>query len=210
VPLDDVDSSDIDPAGRFAELLDRLAAAQTLMTQRHTAQDWMTGLEEAVLALAATTHDTAWQLLQLRGELGDIAEAAEGSTALLGLADAARCSPTASPAGQLYVAMTRARDVLWVGVLDPRCPVHELMRAVLGAEPAGGPDRFRHHGWTYEGIHFGLNCATCASTLHVCRKPYESAGRTYRFWALTCPTCLTSVAPDDLPPNTRKLLRTLG
>jgi hypothetical protein len=52
--------------------------------------------------------------------------------------------------------------------------------------------------------------ATCASTLHVCRKPYESAGRTYRFWALTCPTCLTCVAPDDLPPETQKLLRTLG
>ena len=47
----------------------------------------MTGLEDAVSGLAATTHDTAWQLLQLRGELGDIAEAAEGSTALLGLAD---------------------------------------------------------------------------------------------------------------------------
>jgi hypothetical protein len=130
---------------------------------------------------------------------------------------------------ELYVAMTRARDVLWVGVLDPAVSsaaapltadttsgaavegtVHELMRAVLGAEPAGGPDRFRHRGWIYEGTHVGLTCAACASTLHVCRKPYESAGRTYRFWALTCPTCLTSGAPDDLPPDTQKLLRMLG
>ena len=125
--------------------------------------------------------------------------------------------------------MTRARNVLWVGVLDPAVTsaaaplpadpapdgavegaVHELMRAVLGAEPTVGPARFRQSGWVYEGIHVGLNCPTCASALHVCRKPYESAGRTYRFWALTCPTCLTSVTPDDLPPDTQKLLRNLG
>ena len=130
---------------------------------------------------------------------------------------------------ELYVAMTRARDVLWVGVLDPAVTsaaaplatdptpddavegtVHELMRAVLGAEPTGGPARFRQSGWAYGGTRVGLNCATCASALHVCRKPYESAGRIYKFWALTCPTCLTSVTPDDLPPDTQKLLRNLG
>ncbi len=87
VPLDDVDSSDIDLAGRLAELLDRLAAAQALMAGRHTAPDWMAGLEDAVTGLAAATYDTSWQLLQLRTELGDIADAADGSTALLGLAD---------------------------------------------------------------------------------------------------------------------------
>ena len=47
----------------------------------------MAGLEDAVLGLAATTYDTAWQQVQLRGELGDIAEAAAGSDAPLGLAD---------------------------------------------------------------------------------------------------------------------------
>ena len=87
VPLDDVDSSDIDLAGRLAELVDRLDSAHVLMSGRHTAAGWMAGLEAAVGGLADTTYDTAWQLLQLRGELGDIAEAAEGSTALLGLAD---------------------------------------------------------------------------------------------------------------------------
>jgi exodeoxyribonuclease V gamma subunit len=87
VPLDDVDSSDIDLAGRLAELLDRLAAAQHLMAGRHTGPDWMAGLEDAVTGLAATTYDSSWQLLQLRSELGDIADAAEGSGALLGLAD---------------------------------------------------------------------------------------------------------------------------
>ena len=37
VPLDDVDSADIDLAGRLAELVDRLDAAQALMAGRHTA-----------------------------------------------------------------------------------------------------------------------------------------------------------------------------
>ncbi len=87
VPLDDIDSSDIDLAGRFAELVDRLAAAQSLMAERHSPEGWMSGLEAAVLGLATTTRDTAWQHIQLRGELADITEAATGSPAQLGLSD---------------------------------------------------------------------------------------------------------------------------
>ena len=87
VPLDDVDSADIDLAGRLSELVDRLDAAQILMSGQHTAVTWLTGLEDAVLGLAAPAPDSAWQQLQLRGELADIAAAAAASSALLGLAD---------------------------------------------------------------------------------------------------------------------------
>ena len=87
VPLDDVDSADIDLAGRLAELVDRLAAAQDLMSGRHTAGEWMSGLEAAVLGLAAAAPSSAWQEIQLHSELADVAEAAAGSGALLGLAD---------------------------------------------------------------------------------------------------------------------------
>lgn len=87
VPLDDVDSADIDLAGRLAELVDRLACAQGLMSGRHVAEEWMSGLESAVLALAAAAPDATWQEIQLHGELADVAEAAAGSAALLGLAD---------------------------------------------------------------------------------------------------------------------------
>jgi exodeoxyribonuclease V gamma subunit len=87
VPLDDVDSADIDLAGRLAELVDRLAAAQDLMQNRHTAENWMTGLENAVLSLATAAPDAAWQEIQLHSELADVAEAAAGSGAMLGLAD---------------------------------------------------------------------------------------------------------------------------
>jgi exodeoxyribonuclease V gamma subunit len=88
VPLDDVDSADIDLAGRLAELVDRLAAAQRLMSGRHTADAWMDGLERAVLGLAGSAADSTWQEIQLHGELSEIADAAAGSDALLGLADA--------------------------------------------------------------------------------------------------------------------------
>jgi exodeoxyribonuclease V gamma subunit len=87
VPVDDVDSADIDLAGRFAELVDRLEAVQTLMSGRHPATDWMSGLKVAVQSLAATTRDTTWQDLQLESELAEIAEASGDSSAPLGLAD---------------------------------------------------------------------------------------------------------------------------
>jgi exodeoxyribonuclease V gamma subunit len=87
VPVDDVDSADIDLVGRLAELVDRLHNLQRLFQQQHTAQEWMQGLKDAVLSLCATTEENAWQQLQLADELADIAEVAEGSTVEIGLAD---------------------------------------------------------------------------------------------------------------------------
>ena len=144
VPLDDVDSSDIDLAGRFAELVDRLASAQHLMATRHTAQDWMTGLEDAVNGLAATTYDTAWQLLQLRGELGDIAEAAEGSTALLGLADV-RALLAASLAGRPTRASFRT-GTLTVCTLVPMRSVPHRVVCLLGLDDGVFPRQSSHDG----------------------------------------------------------------
>ncbi|MDX6254100.1 MAG: exodeoxyribonuclease gamma subunit [Frankiales bacterium] len=87
VPVDDVDSADIDLVGRLAELVDRLHTLQRLFQGRHTAKTWMQELKDAVLSLCATTEENAWQQLQLADELAGIAEAAEGSTVEIGLAD---------------------------------------------------------------------------------------------------------------------------
>jgi exodeoxyribonuclease V gamma subunit len=144
VPLDDVDSSDIDLAGRLAEMVDRLAAARQLMSTRHTATDWMTGLEDAVTALAATTYDTDWQLLQLRGELGDIAESAGGSTALLGLADV-----RALLAGNLAGRPTRASfrtGTLTVCTLVPMRSVPHRVVCLLGLDDGVFPRQGSHDG----------------------------------------------------------------
>ncbi len=144
VPLDDVDSSDIDLAGRLAELVDRLAAAQHLMSGRHTAQDWMTGLEDAVSGLAATTSDTAWQLLQLRGELGDVAEDAEGSTALLGLADV-RALLASSLAGRPTRASFRT-GTLTVCTLVPMRSVPHRVVCLLGLDDGVFPRQSSQDG----------------------------------------------------------------
>ncbi len=144
VPLDDVDSSDIDLAGRFAELVDRLAAAQALMAGRHTASDWLAGLEDAVSGLAATTYDTAWQLLQLRGELADIAEAADGSTALLGLADV-RALLADSLAGRPTRASFRT-GTLTVCTLVPMRSVPHRVVCLLGLDDGVFPRQSSHDG----------------------------------------------------------------
>ncbi len=71
VPLDDVDSSDIDLAGRFAELLDRLGTAHADMARPHGAPAWADLLEGHVLRLAESERDAAWQHLQLRDVLAE-------------------------------------------------------------------------------------------------------------------------------------------
>ncbi len=87
IGMDDVDSADIDLAGRLAELVDRLQEAQRLMSGRHPVAHWLTGLEAAVLGLGGTDRNTSWQVNQLRSELWDVAEAAAGNEALCSLAD---------------------------------------------------------------------------------------------------------------------------
>jgi len=144
VPLDDVDSSDIDLAGRLAELVDRLAASQQPMAGRHTAQDWMAGLEEAVTGLAATTYDTSWQLLQLRTVLADVADAAEGSTALLGLADV-RALLEDSLAGRPTRASFRT-GTLTVCTLVPMRSVPHRVVCLLGLDDGVFPRQSTRDG----------------------------------------------------------------
>lgn len=84
LPLDDVDSSDIDLAGRFAELLDRLADVVAALRGEHPVGHWIAVLTGALDLLADTDPADAWQLAQARREL---AEAGEGGTAAIRLAD---------------------------------------------------------------------------------------------------------------------------
>lgn len=84
LPLDDVDSSDIDLAGRLAELLDRLEDVLSALTGEHPVGHWVETLAGALDTLTATDPADAWQLGQARREL---AEAAEGGTSPVRLAD---------------------------------------------------------------------------------------------------------------------------
>jgi exodeoxyribonuclease V gamma subunit len=144
VPLDDVDSADIDLAGRLVELVDRLDAAQTFMSGSHSAIEWMSALEAAVLALAAATAATAWQEIQLRDELADIAEAAAASQSPLGLADV-----RALLDGTLSGRPTRASfrtGTLTVCTLVPMRSVPHRVICLLGLDDGAFPRQSTRDG----------------------------------------------------------------
>jgi exodeoxyribonuclease V gamma subunit len=72
LPLDDVSSSDIDRAGRLAELLDRLTTALDRLTARQPIDAWAAALADAAALLTATTQTDAWQTAELRHLLDDV------------------------------------------------------------------------------------------------------------------------------------------
>ncbi len=81
LPLDDVDSSEIDLAGRLAELVDRLAATVARLRQDQPLEAWVAALEAALADLAGVAPHEAWQLTQARAELAAVtASAAQTGT----------------------------------------------------------------------------------------------------------------------------------
>ena len=91
LPLDDVDSGDIDLAGRLAEFVDRVAAAVTALRGLRPVAEWAAALADAADSLTETSGAEAWQRAQLSRLLDDVvAEAtstSESSGALLGVVD---------------------------------------------------------------------------------------------------------------------------
>jgi exodeoxyribonuclease V gamma subunit len=71
LPLDDVDSSEIDLAGRLAEYVDRVADAVRRLTTRQTLEDWVDALLATLDDLIAVPPSASWQLTQARAELTD-------------------------------------------------------------------------------------------------------------------------------------------
>ncbi|MDT9689884.1 DEAD/DEAH box helicase [Streptomyces sp. P9(2023)] len=57
--------------------------------------------------------------------------------------------------------------------------------------------RFAEPGWSYDE-EVPSACPTCATRLHALRRPYESAGRVYRYVALVCPGCPAAYTLADL------------
>ncbi len=76
LPLDDVESNDVDLAGRLAELVDRLAGVLARLEGRQPLSGWLTALTDALDLLCATSEQDAWQQAQARRELADVADGA--------------------------------------------------------------------------------------------------------------------------------------
>ncbi|HLL08221.1 MAG TPA: exodeoxyribonuclease V subunit gamma [Nocardioidaceae bacterium] len=86
LPLDDVDSGDIDLAGRLAEVVDRLASVLDDLSGEHSLGHWLDTLAYALDALTEVNEADAWQLTQARRELGDVATVAGQRADLVSLA----------------------------------------------------------------------------------------------------------------------------
>jgi len=81
LPLDDMDSGDIDLAGRIAELVDRLGAAVEVLQGTRSIDAWATSLADMADSFTATTEQDAWQRVQLQRLLDDLVdEASTGGT----------------------------------------------------------------------------------------------------------------------------------
>jgi exodeoxyribonuclease V gamma subunit len=89
LPLDDVESNDVDLAGRVAELVDRLGAAVRALTADQPLADWVDALVDAVRDLTDVPAADDWQLNEARRQLTDALTSAgeRAGTVRLGLSD---------------------------------------------------------------------------------------------------------------------------
>jgi exodeoxyribonuclease V gamma subunit len=78
LPLDDVESGDIDLAGRLSEFIDRLRAALDALTGFRPVDAWAATLAEISDSLAATLPTDAWQRAQLKALLDELVDEATG------------------------------------------------------------------------------------------------------------------------------------
>jgi exodeoxyribonuclease V gamma subunit len=79
LPLDDVESSAIDLAGRFAEFVDRVESALDALSGAKTIGAWANALSDASFALTLTSERESWQRSQLLRLLADVVEEASAS-----------------------------------------------------------------------------------------------------------------------------------
>jgi exodeoxyribonuclease V gamma subunit len=130
LPLDDVDSADIDLAGRFAELVDRVHETVRLFGAARGVADWAEVLKEVTLGLGEA--EQPWQAMQLRNELDDVAASAADTDVHLALADV-----TAMLQAQLAGRPTRANfrtGSLTVCTLVPMRSVPHRVICLLGMD----------------------------------------------------------------------------
>ena len=135
LPLDDVDSADIDLAGRFAEFVDRVDRAVRGLSATRTMPAWARLIDELVRSLGEGDHP--WQEMQLRRELDELAESATNVDVDLALPDV-----TALLRGRLAGRPTRASfrtGTLTVCTLVPMRSVPHRVICLLGMDDGTFP-----------------------------------------------------------------------
>ncbi|MCW2666572.1 MAG: Exodeoxyribonuclease gamma chain [Frankiales bacterium] len=130
LPLDDVDGTDVDLAGRLAELVDRLAAALGRLQGPQTAPEWTAALSRALDLLTDVAEADAWQLAEARRELSAATEHA--GSAVLRLADV-RAMLASRLAGRPTRANFRTGELTVCTMVPMRSVPHRVV-ALLGLD----------------------------------------------------------------------------
>jgi exodeoxyribonuclease V gamma subunit len=83
LPLDDVDSTSVDLAGRVSELVDRLWSVLASLQGPQPVAEWVARLGRGLTLLTDVPDADSWQLAQALGELGEAVESAGPAPLLL-------------------------------------------------------------------------------------------------------------------------------
>ena len=147
LPLDDVGSSDVDLAGRLAELMARVTDALDALTGDHTIDEWLAALIRSVDSLPMVRGTDGWQSAELRRELAGV----EQNAAEAGAADTrlSRSDIRALLAGRLAGRPTRANfrtGTLTVCTMVPMRSVPHRVVCLLGLDDGAFPRAAREDG----------------------------------------------------------------
>ncbi|UER54504.1 exodeoxyribonuclease V subunit gamma [Kineosporiaceae bacterium SCSIO 59966] len=138
LPLDDVDSTDVDLAGRLAELVDRLGTVLAALDGTRPLAHWLDDLDQALDLLTDVPPDQSWQAVQARRVLADVRRAGQAHDGVpLRLPDV-----RALLAGRLEGRPTRAgfrTGALTVCSLEPMRAVPHRVVCLLGMDDGAFP-----------------------------------------------------------------------
>ena len=147
LPLDDVGSSDVDLAGRFAELLARLSRALDALSGEHPVGDWLAALISAVSSLTSVSSTNGWQSAELRREMAKAEQTATEAGA--GRVPLARSDIRALLGSRLAGRPTRANfrtGTLTVCTMVPMRSVPHRVVCLLGLDDGVFPRAAREDG----------------------------------------------------------------
>lgn len=130
LPLDDVDSNDIDLAGRFAEYIDRLTVALMGLRGPQSAGKWSAALTRALDLLVDVSDSDAWQLAQAHREIAAATE--HSGAASLRLSDV-RAMLAARLAGRPTRANFRTGELTVCTMVPMRSVPHRVV-VLLGLD----------------------------------------------------------------------------
>ena len=142
LPLDDVDSTDVDLAGRLTELVDRLTVVLADLDGARPPSDWIDALDLALHLLADVRAADAWQEVEARSVLDDVRHAAVAHAERYTETELRLTDVRALLAGRLRGRPTRAgfrTGALTVCSLEPMRAVPHRVVALLGLDDGAFP-----------------------------------------------------------------------